>query len=136
MQVQERQAIRAGIASVNPAPGQIIRKFEQHSPEEVEYRLAKAREQFSTYSRTSFANRAAKMCKAADLLESDKEQLGRTMVVEMGKPIRAAVQEIEKCAWGCRYYAEHAERFLADETIPSGAHRSLIKFQPLGPVLA
>src|SRR5579864_5557202 len=76
------------------------------------------------------------MVKAAEILESDKEQFGRTMTNEMDKPFPAAVDEAVKCVSACRYYAENAERFMADEVIETAASRSYIHYQPLGPVLA
>jgi succinate-semialdehyde dehydrogenase/glutarate-semialdehyde dehydrogenase len=76
------------------------------------------------------------MMRAAEILETEKQALARTMTLEMGKPINAAVQEAEKCAWVCRYYAENAERHLADEVIETNATRSYVHFQSLGVVLA
>jgi succinate-semialdehyde dehydrogenase/glutarate-semialdehyde dehydrogenase len=82
------------------------------------------------------AERAGLMRRAAEVLEARKDALGRTMTLEMGKTVRSAVAEAEKCAWVCRFYAEHAERFLADEVLASSAARSYVRCLPLGPVLA
>ena len=76
------------------------------------------------------------MLRAAEILESEKNELGKMMTLEMGKPIRAAIAEAEKCAWVCRYYAETAEKHLADEVVETNAKKSYVHFQPLGPVLA
>lgn len=76
------------------------------------------------------------MLRAAEILEQEKQSFARTMTLEMGKPINAAVQEAEKCAWVCRYYADNAEAHLADELVQTNATRSYIHFQPLGVVLA
>ena len=76
------------------------------------------------------------MVRAAEILEKEKEECGRLMTLEMGKPLRAAVAEAAKCATGCRYYAENAERFLADEVVETGAKRTFIRYLPLGPILA
>jgi len=76
------------------------------------------------------------MGKAAEILDGEKDAFGRLMTTEMGKPFRAAVDEAVKCAWACRYYAENAERFLADEVVETTASRSYIHYQPLGPILA
>jgi succinate-semialdehyde dehydrogenase/glutarate-semialdehyde dehydrogenase len=76
------------------------------------------------------------MLRAAEILDGEKEIFGRLMTAEMGKPLRAAVEEAAKCAWVCRYYSEHAERFLADEPVPTENTHSFIRYQPLGPVLA
>jgi succinate-semialdehyde dehydrogenase/glutarate-semialdehyde dehydrogenase len=82
------------------------------------------------------ATLARMMVRAAEILEADKDTFGRLMTIEMGKPLKAAVEEAAKCAWACRYYAEHAERFLADEQVDTNATRSYIRYQPLGPILA
>jgi succinate-semialdehyde dehydrogenase/glutarate-semialdehyde dehydrogenase len=76
------------------------------------------------------------MMRAAEILEKEKDECARLMTLEMGKPLKAAVAEALKCATGCRYYAENAERFLADETVETGAKRSFIRYLPIGPILA
>jgi succinate-semialdehyde dehydrogenase/glutarate-semialdehyde dehydrogenase len=124
------------IASINPATGELLKSFEPLSDSQVDGKLQRAAEAFCRYRRTGFAERARMMVKAAEILESDKEKFGRTMTTEMGKPFRAAVDEAVKCASACRYYAENAGRFLADEVIETAASRSYIHYQPLGPVLA
>ncbi|HEX8908164.1 MAG TPA: aldehyde dehydrogenase family protein, partial [Anaeromyxobacteraceae bacterium] len=122
--------------SVNPATGEVLQRFEEHGPGEVEARLARAAATFPTYRRTTFPERARWMTRAAELLDAEKDRIGRLMTSEMGKTLKSAVAEVEKCAWVCRYYAEHAERFLADEAIETGAARSFVRYLPLGPVLA
>ena len=124
------------IASINPASGQLIKSFEPLTDAQVEGKLKRAAEAFSKYRRTSYAERARMMVKAAEILEKDKEKFAHTMTTEMGKPFRAAVDEAVKCVSACRYYAENAERFLADEVIETAASRSYIHYQPLGPILA
>lgn len=124
------------IASVNPTNGAILRRFEPHSAEVVEEALERAVSTFASWRLTSFAERAAKMVRAAELLEEQKRHWGEAMTLEMGKPIGAGIAEVEKSAWVCRYYAEHAERFLAPEIVETDARRSEIRYQPLGPVLA
>ena len=131
-----RSSIRPrGIASVNPATGEILRRFEAHSSAEVDRRLESAETAFHSYRRTSFSDRAKLLNQTAELLERDKAALGRTMTLEMGKPIKAAIQEVEKCAKACRYYAEHGAAYLADEPASSGSS-SFVRYQPLGPILA
>src|SRR5262245_508511 len=76
------------------------------------------------------------MARAAEILEAEKEVFGRLMTTEMGKTLRAAIEEAAKCAWGCRFYAEKAAEFLADEAPPTGPKQSFVRYQPLGPVLA
>jgi succinate-semialdehyde dehydrogenase/glutarate-semialdehyde dehydrogenase len=124
------------IATINPATGETLRTFRPLTPEQLEARLQCAAEAYQRHRRTAFAERARLMLKAADILEGEKEAFGRLMVTEMGKPLKAAVEEAAKSAWGCRYYAEHAERFLADEEVKTSASRSYVTWQPIGPVLA
>jgi succinate-semialdehyde dehydrogenase/glutarate-semialdehyde dehydrogenase len=124
------------IATVNPATGQLIKSFEPLSDSQIEVKLQRAADTFSGYRKVPFAERARMMLKAGAILESEKENYGRIMTTEMGKTFRSAVDEAVKCAWVCRYYAENAERFLADEVIETSASRSYIRYQPLGAVLA
>jgi succinate-semialdehyde dehydrogenase / glutarate-semialdehyde dehydrogenase len=125
-----------GIASINPATGEVMKTFEPLTDKELAIKLDKAAAAFVLHRETSFAYRAERMIKAAEILEAEKDQFGRLMSLEMGKPIQAAIDEAVKSAWACRYYAEHAERFLADEAVETSANRSYIRYQPLGPVLA
>jgi succinate-semialdehyde dehydrogenase/glutarate-semialdehyde dehydrogenase len=128
------------IATVNPATGETEKTFDPHSPAEVERRLALAAGAFEALKQTTFAQRGAWMRAAADLLDADVEPLAEILTREMGKPIGASRAEIAKCAKGMRFYAEHAEGFLADEPLadPSsvGASRAVARYQPLGVVLA
>jgi succinate-semialdehyde dehydrogenase/glutarate-semialdehyde dehydrogenase len=124
------------IATVNPATGQTLRTFQALTDAGLEAKLALADETFRAYRRTSFADRARWMTRAAEILEGEKEALGRVMTTEMGKTLVSAVAEVEKCARTCRHYADHAERMLADEEVATDARRSFIRYQPLGPVLA
>src|SRR5216683_6544152 len=124
------------IATVNPATGQLIKSFEALSDAQLEVRLQKAVDAFSSYRNVPFAARAQMMLKAAAILDAEKETFARTMTTEMGKTFRSAVDEAAKCAWVCKFYAESAERFLADEVVETSANRSYIRYQPLGPVLA
>jgi succinate-semialdehyde dehydrogenase / glutarate-semialdehyde dehydrogenase len=124
------------IASINPATGETIRTFAPHDGAEVERRVALAARRFPLWRTTSFAERAKVLVAAGDLLERRKQALGMVMTLEMGKPVGAAVAEAEKCAWVCRYYAEHGEAFLAEEAVATDASHSGIRYEPLGPVLA
>jgi len=126
----------ATLSSVNPATGEVLARFDELSDPEVEARIARAAQTFRTWRRRPFAERAALMARAADVLEQRKEQWGRIMTLEMGKTFKSAVAEAEKCAWACRFYAESAERFLADEEVKTDATRSFVRHLPLGPVLA
>jgi succinate-semialdehyde dehydrogenase/glutarate-semialdehyde dehydrogenase len=124
------------IASVNPATGVVLRTFDPISEDQIDQKLATAEETFRTYRKTSFSDRSKWMLNAAEILESDKEELGKLMTTEMGKPLKAAKEEAAKCAWVCRFYAENAERFLSDEAVQTNASRSYVHYQPLGPILA
>jgi succinate-semialdehyde dehydrogenase / glutarate-semialdehyde dehydrogenase len=124
------------IATINPATGQLVRSFEPLTSAQIEAKLALAAATFPAFRKLTFAERAVMMNKAAGILESDKEELGRLMTLEMGKTFRSAIDEAVKCAWACRYYADNAERFLADEEVATNAKRSYVKYQPVGVVLA
>jgi succinate-semialdehyde dehydrogenase/glutarate-semialdehyde dehydrogenase len=124
------------IATVNPATGQVLKTFESLSDAQLEVKLQKAADTFLSYRNTPFAERARLMLNAAAILEKEKETYARVMTTEMGKTFRSAVDEAAKCAWVCKYYAENAERFLADEIVETTAKRSYIRYLPLGPVLA
>jgi succinate-semialdehyde dehydrogenase / glutarate-semialdehyde dehydrogenase len=124
------------IATMNPATGEVLKTFEPLSDAQIEVRLQKAADTFLTYRQMPFAERARLMLKAAAILEREKETYARMMTTEMGKTLRSAVDEAAKCAWVCRYYAENAERFLADEIVETTASRSFIRYQPLGAILA
>jgi len=124
------------IATINPATGEVITTFKPLSSDEIEIKLKIAVAAFEEQRETPFALRAKRLLKVAGILEGDKERYGRVMSLEMGKPYKAAVAEVLKCAAGCRYYAEHAEKFLADEIVDTGAKKSFIRYLPIGPILA
>jgi succinate-semialdehyde dehydrogenase / glutarate-semialdehyde dehydrogenase len=122
--------------TVNPATGKVEAEFEEHSADEIEARLAGAARAFAAYRHTSFADRAGWMRAAADLYEAEQPDIARILTTEMGKTFAAAKGEVAKCAMCLRWYAEHAEGLLADEIVASGASRSFVRYEPLGPVLA
>jgi succinate-semialdehyde dehydrogenase/glutarate-semialdehyde dehydrogenase len=124
------------IASINPATGEKLKEFPTLTESEIEKKLERAEHAFAHHRRESFASRAQLMMAAASLLEQEKQKFARTMTLEMGKLLRASVDEIEKCVRGCRYYAENAERFLEDEPAQTNAARSYVHYEPLGAVLA
>src|SRR5207253_4681847 len=124
------------IATINPATGETINLFASLTEEEIEEKVRLAADTFRSYRRTSFEEREWMMLRAAEILEAEKQEFGRLMTTEMGKPIKAAIQEAEKCAWVCRYYAENAQRHLTDEHAATNATRSFVRFEPLGVVLA
>jgi succinate-semialdehyde dehydrogenase/glutarate-semialdehyde dehydrogenase len=124
-------------ATVNPATGETLRTFASLAPGEIEERLARASAAFERHRRTSFAERAAALMRAAELLSGEKHRWGRLMTLEMGKPLAAAEAEAEKCAWACRHYAEHGQSFLAPRPVDTGdGRRAEVRHQPLGVVLA
>jgi succinate-semialdehyde dehydrogenase/glutarate-semialdehyde dehydrogenase len=124
------------IASINPANGKLLKSFEPLSDAQIEEKIVLACKTFKEYKKVPFSERATMMLRAADIVEKEKQTFGRLMTLEMGKPYRAAVDESAKCASACRYYAENAERFLADEAVVTSAKKSYIRYQPVGPVLA
>lgn len=122
--------------SINPATGMIVAEYKEHTSDEVDEIVARAHRRFSDWRRTDFETRARLLTKVADALEERKDDLARLMAEEMGKPVAAGRAEAEKCAWVCRYYAEHGAGFLADEPIEAGRTKSYVHYEPLGPVLA
>ncbi|MFD8999618.1 NADP-dependent succinic semialdehyde dehydrogenase [Streptomyces sp. NPDC059582] len=130
------------IATVNPADGETLKTYEAMGEEELERRLQLAEATFRTYRTMPFPERARLLNRAADLLDENQRDIGRVMTLEMGKPVKQARAEAAKCATAMRWYARHAEGLLADE-LPaasdvedSGASRVLVRYRPLGPVLA
>jgi succinate-semialdehyde dehydrogenase / glutarate-semialdehyde dehydrogenase len=124
------------IATINPATGELVKSFEALTDAQIEKKIQLATETFQAYKKIPLSKRAEMLVRAAEILENEKEKMGRVMTLEMGKPFRAAVEEAAKCAVGCRYYAEHGAGFLADEVVKTTATQSFIRFQPLGVVLA
>jgi succinate-semialdehyde dehydrogenase / glutarate-semialdehyde dehydrogenase len=124
------------IASINPATGELSKRFDAHTDDEIESALDRAVSAFEKHRRSSFAERAAKLQHAAEILEKDHERLARIITAEMGKLLCGSTDEIEKCARGCRYYAEHGEKFLSEQIVSSDAGQSYVRYEPLGAVLA
>src|SRR5437773_3455423 len=124
------------IASVNPATGEKLKEFPAFSDSEIEKRLKLAERAFAQHRRRPFAKRTQLLMATAAILDQEKEKLAGTITLEMGKLFRAAQDEIVKCVRGCRFFAENSERFLEDEPAQTGAARSYVRYQPLGPVLA
>ncbi len=124
------------IATINPATGEVVQTFQPLTAAQIESKLQLAVSAFRAGRQTPFAERAKRMMKAAEILERDRERFGRLMTLEMGKPLKAAIAEAVKCATACRYYAEHAEKLLADEVIETGAKKSFVRYLPIGPILA
>ena len=113
------------LQSINPCTGAVTATVESHDEAEVERRLQLSSESFHRHRKTSFAMRSEGMLRAAEILEEEADNFGRLMVEEMGKPLKAAIDEARKCALGCRFYAENAEAALRDKVIPTNASMSL-----------
>jgi succinate-semialdehyde dehydrogenase/glutarate-semialdehyde dehydrogenase len=122
--------------AINPATGAVVAEYPATDPAEVDRLLTRAEEAFAAWRREPFAERARRMRRAAELLRAGRAEHARLMTEEMGKPIAAAEAEVDKCALGCDFYAEHAEAFLAPEEVATEAARSFVRCDPLGPVLA
>ena len=120
------------IATINPATGETVRTFDALSESDVAARLEQATRAFQQWRVTPVAQRARIVARAGEILENEKDRYGRLMTLEMGKPLKAAVEEAAKCALACRYYAEHASAFVA----PKHVDVDEVQYQPLGAVLA
>ncbi|MEP0751796.1 NAD-dependent succinate-semialdehyde dehydrogenase [Trichocoleus sp. Lan] len=125
-----------GIATINPATGETLQTFEALTDTEIETKLALAQSSFKQYRQTPMQKRADWLNAAAEILESDRERFGKIMTLEMGKTLKSAIAEVEKCALVCRFYAERAPEFLADVPAQTDASHSFVRYQPLGVILA
>jgi succinate-semialdehyde dehydrogenase / glutarate-semialdehyde dehydrogenase len=125
-----------GIATVNPATGETIQTFNPLNNEEIEIKLDLAQSTFLSYRHTSMAQRSQWLKAVADILETDQQKWAKIMTLEMGKTLKSAIAEVQKCASVCRYYAENASEFLKNVSITSDASESYISYQPLGAILA
>jgi succinate-semialdehyde dehydrogenase / glutarate-semialdehyde dehydrogenase len=124
------------IASINPTTGKPIKSYPALTPEQIEQALAQAQSAFETYPKTTFAQRRQWLHRAAEILLEQKETFGQLMTLEMGKTLKSAIAEVEKCALACHYYADEAENFLGDEPAQTDASSSYVRFLPIGIVLA
>ena len=136
MTANPRQKQGPQLVSRNPATGQILKRIDADSNADLERKLQRSVDAFETHRRAGFPERAVSLRRAAEILQTEREAFGRLMTLEMGKPIRAAIQEAEKCAAACRYYAEKGATFLADEPAQLDAVQGYVRYQPLGTVLA
>jgi len=124
------------IRTINPTTGEVLETFELSSQEQIDAALQEVRQAFLGWRTTTFAERAEHLHNVARYLREHKARLARIAVLEMGKSIVEAESEVEKCAWVCDYFAEHAASMLADEQLASSATESYVAFRPLGVVLA
>jgi succinate-semialdehyde dehydrogenase / glutarate-semialdehyde dehydrogenase len=140
LQTHSLKDVSVSIATINPATGETVKTFTPATDDEIEAAIARAHDRFLDYRHsTTFAQRAKWANATADLLEAEADQTAAMMTLEMGKTLKSAKGEALKCAKGFRYYAEHAEKLLADEPADAasvGAAKAYIRYQPLGVVLA
>ena len=124
------------LTSINPATEELLKTFEPHTPEQIGLALDESVAAFRAWRQTGFPERARRMTSAATCLRANRTRFAGLITAEMGKPITEAEAEIDKCAWNCEYYAEHAARFLQNELRVSNASESYIQCAPLGTILA
>jgi succinate-semialdehyde dehydrogenase/glutarate-semialdehyde dehydrogenase len=124
------------IQTINPVTGEVVRTYDSHSNQTISEKIQQTHRSWLEWKKTSYAERADLLRSAAKVLKSQKESLAKTMALEMGKPLKAGVAEIEKCALACEYYADNGEEFLRDEIVDTDAERSFVSFLPLGVILA
>jgi acyl-CoA reductase-like NAD-dependent aldehyde dehydrogenase len=122
------------IETINPATGKVIATYDNESPEQVSQKVKAARTAFAKWKKLEMSERVEYMRRLGRVMRKNREQYARIVTEEMGKPIRQSLAEIEKCAWVCDYYADHAEVFLRDELIPTEFRKSFVSFEPLGVV--
>lgn len=123
------------LKSISPMTGDVLATFEPLSEAALEEKLQLAAATRASYRRTTMAQRKAWLLAAAGLLQAEAEPLGRIITSEMGKPLKAAISEVEKCALGCRYNAENAEAMLREEDVSTSATRSYVRYEPFGTLL-
>ena len=122
--------------SINPATGETMNSYEPFTAAQVDSALARASLAFRHHRQSAIEARSAKMNAVADVLESSKQKWGELLTLEVGKTLKSAIAEVEKCALTCRHFAMHTPAYLADVPIESGAARSYVRHLPLGPILA
>ena len=122
--------------SINPTNGEVVNTFQPHSKDEVNHIIGQTHSAWQQWKDSSFEERSTLLEKASQVLLENKDKYARLMVLEMGKTLKQAIAEVEKCALVCRYYAENGQAFLTDEQIETEATRSFITYNPLGVVLA
>jgi succinate-semialdehyde dehydrogenase/glutarate-semialdehyde dehydrogenase len=124
------------IQSINPTTEEVIETFEPYTTAQVNQVLEQAHNTFLDWRETTFAERGALLHRVATYLRQHKVELAHLATLEMGKPIIESEAEVEKCAWNCDFYADNAEKFLADERVASNATQSYVSYLPLGVILA
>lgn len=120
------------IETINPATGKVIGSYNSMSIEEINQKTKNARNSFDDWKKLDISERCTYMRRLGRVMKKNKEDYAKLITEEMGKPIRQSLAEIDKCAWVCDYYSEHAESFLRDELIPTEFRKSFVSFEPLG----
>jgi acyl-CoA reductase-like NAD-dependent aldehyde dehydrogenase len=120
------------IETVNPATGKVIAAFDAETSEDVSRKVKLGRQEYAEWKKVDLGERAELMRRLGRVMRKNREDYARTVTEEMGKPVRQSLAEIEKCAWVCDYYAEHAEVFLRDQIVPTEFRKSFVSFEPLG----
>ena len=124
------------LTAINPSTGEILETYDEIAPDDAERRLEKAQRAFQDWRQTGIAERAALVKAASSILSENQNTYARTMALEMGKPVQSGQAEIEKCAWVCGFYAEHAQQMLKPEMVQTDARKSYVTYNPLGVILA
>jgi succinate-semialdehyde dehydrogenase/glutarate-semialdehyde dehydrogenase len=124
------------LQTINPSTGKIEKTFKEHTSEEVSKIIDSVDKTFNTWRGVQYSERKKLMMNAAKILRDKKDYYGKILTIEMGKPIKQAIAEVEKCAWVCEYYAENSEKLLSEEKIETDASQSFVRFDPIGIVLA
>jgi succinate-semialdehyde dehydrogenase / glutarate-semialdehyde dehydrogenase len=124
------------VDAIDPSTGEVIASYDPHDDDEVERRLQRAWDGFVAWRGTEYRERGSLLRRTADVLDRRRDELAQLMTREMGKPITASEAEIDKCAWVCRYEADHGPAHLAHDIVATDARRSYVRFDPLGPLLA
>lgn len=122
--------------SLNPYTGEVLKEFREYSPDVIREKLHLAEKVFQDWKDRTFGERKLLFLRVAALLREKKADLGRLITLEMGKPLRESIAEVEKCAVACEFFAEHAQNFLKEELIKSDASESFVTYEPLGSILA
>src|SRR5947199_7325785 len=130
------RGVLMSIQTINPTTGEVLETFEPYSEQQINQALDQAHQAFLQWRTVSFAERGKHLHSVASYLRDRKTELARIAVLEMGKSITEAEAEVEKCAWSCDYFAEHAQEFLREEHVATNATQSYIAFHPLGVILA
>jgi succinate-semialdehyde dehydrogenase/glutarate-semialdehyde dehydrogenase len=124
------------LSSISPADGRLLAEYEETTESEVLHHIETAAALQRQWETTSLAERAEPMRRMADLLDAHRDEIALLMTDEMGKPLAQSLAEVDKSAWGCRHYADNAERILQPDHIEADRAKSYVAYRPLGVILA